>query len=69
MGGEDAASPPMGGTEGGKRNPMTNPNQKPRTDPVILARARELRRAMTPQERKLWTVLRRKQLAGECPDR
>jgi very-short-patch-repair endonuclease len=43
---------------------MTNPHQKPRTDPVILARARELRREMTPQERKLWALLRRKQLYG-----
>jgi len=32
--------------------------------PAILARARELRREMTPQERKLWQRLRRKQLFG-----
>ena len=42
------------------------PDQKPtrRVHPVILARARELRRKMTPQERKLWQRLRSKQLYG-----
>ena len=35
-----------------------------RVHPVILARARELRREMTPQERKLWQHLRGKQLYG-----
>jgi len=34
------------------------------THPVILARARELRRPMTPHEAKLWQHLRRKQLGG-----
>jgi very-short-patch-repair endonuclease len=32
--------------------------------PAILARARELRRPMTPQEAKLWSRLRGKQLYG-----
>jgi very-short-patch-repair endonuclease len=42
------------------------PDQKPtRTvHPAILARARELRRPLTPQEAKLWGRLRRKQLYG-----
>ena len=32
--------------------------------PVILARAKELRRPMTPQETKLWQHLRKRQLYG-----
>jgi len=32
--------------------------------PAILARAKELRRPLTPQEQKLWQRLRRKQLYG-----
>jgi len=36
--------------------------KKPPLDPTTLTRARELRRAMTPQERKLWNALRGKQL-------
>ena len=42
------------------------PDQKPtrRVHPAILARARELRCPMTPQEAKLWSRLRRKQLHG-----
>ena len=45
---------------------MTTSNQHPkhRIHPTILARARELRREMTPHERKLWACLRRKQLHG-----
>ena len=35
-----------------------------RVHPIILQRARKLRREMTPQERKLWKYLRRKQLHG-----
>ena len=35
-----------------------------RIDPAILARARESRREMTHQERKLWACLRAKQLYG-----
>ena len=40
------------------------PDSQPtrRVHPAILARARELRREMTPQERKLWRRLRGKQL-------
>ncbi|MBN1967038.1 MAG: endonuclease domain-containing protein [Anaerolineae bacterium] len=37
---------------------------KERVDPTTLARARVLRHAMTPQERKLWHALCRKQLYG-----
>jgi len=33
-------------------------------DPTTLSRARELRRASTPAERKLWSALRSKQLCG-----
>ena len=33
-------------------------------DPTTLSRARELRRASTPAERKLWSALRGKQLLG-----
>jgi len=35
-----------------------------RTTPEIFHRAKELRRALTPAERKLWTCLRAHQLAG-----
>lgn len=34
------------------------------THPAILARARELRQPLTPQEARLWQHLRRKQLFG-----
>ncbi|MGB9594050.1 MAG: endonuclease domain-containing protein, partial [Anaerolineae bacterium] len=37
---------------------------KARTDPVILARARGLRRPQTPAEGLLWTRLRNRQLGG-----
>jgi very-short-patch-repair endonuclease len=42
------------------------PDQEPthHVHPAILARARELRRPLTPQEAKLWGRLRRKQLYG-----
>jgi len=42
------------------------PDSQPtrRVHPAILARARELRREMTSQERKLWRRLRGKQLYG-----
>ena len=42
------------------------PDQKVKlpTDAKILERARELRREMTPQERRLWRRLRGKQLYG-----
>ena len=40
----------------------TKPNRH--THPVILARAKELRRLQTPQEQKLWQRLRGKQLYG-----
>jgi very-short-patch-repair endonuclease len=41
------------------------PDQKhTSTRPALLARARKLRREMTPQERALWRRLRRKQLYG-----
>ena len=43
---------------------MPDSNVKLPMDPEFLARARELRRDMTPQERKLWRHLRRKQLYG-----
>jgi very-short-patch-repair endonuclease len=43
---------------------MSNPQPTRRVHPAILARARELRRETTPQERKLWQRLRRKQLFG-----
>ncbi len=43
---------------------MPEAKAKKHVHPAILARARELRRPMTPQERKLWNRLRRKQLYG-----
>jgi len=43
---------------------MPNSQATRRVHPAILARARELRREMTPQERKLWRHLRGKQLYG-----
>jgi very-short-patch-repair endonuclease len=43
---------------------MSEPKATRHVHPVILARARELRRPMTPQEAKLWQCLRRKQLYG-----
>ena len=43
---------------------MTDQQPTRRTDPAILARARESRREMTHQERKLWARLRAKQLYG-----
>lgn len=43
---------------------MTQKHKKQPLDPTTLARARELRRQMTPQERKLWYALRRQQLHG-----
>lgn len=43
---------------------MPDPQPTRRVHPAILERARELRREMTPQERKLWQRLRRKQLYG-----
>lgn len=36
----------------------------PRVDPILLARARAMRREMTPPERKLWHLLRAKRFAG-----
>jgi very-short-patch-repair endonuclease len=33
-------------------------------DPIMISRARELRRTATPAERKLWSALRGKQLHG-----
>ncbi|MCP5093935.1 MAG: endonuclease domain-containing protein [Chloroflexi bacterium] len=39
-------------------------NKNPFTDPIILQRAREMRRMPTEPERRLWQKLRRKQLAG-----
>jgi very-short-patch-repair endonuclease len=38
--------------------------QQKRIHPAILARARELRQPLTPQEQKLWQRLRSKQLDG-----
>jgi very-short-patch-repair endonuclease len=35
-----------------------------RPDPIKLARAKELRRQMTPAEQRLWDVLRTNQMAG-----
>ena len=43
---------------------MSDPQPTRRVQPAILARARELRQEMTPQERRLWRHLRRKQLHG-----
>jgi len=43
---------------------MPDPQTTKRVHPNILERARELRREMTPQERKLWQRLRGKQLRG-----
>jgi very-short-patch-repair endonuclease len=43
---------------------MTNAKPTRRINPTILACARELRREMTPQERKLWGRLRNRQLFG-----
>ena len=43
---------------------MSDPQPTKRVHPTILKRARELRREMTPQERKLWRHLRGKQLYG-----
>ena len=39
-------------------------DKKPFTDPIILQRAREMRRKPTEPERRLWQKLRRKQLDG-----
>ena len=43
---------------------MSNPRPTKRVHPPTLQRARELRREMTPQERKLWKYLRGKKLHG-----
>jgi len=43
---------------------MSSPDQQKRIHPAILARARELRRPLTPQEQKLWQRIRNKQLYG-----
>jgi very-short-patch-repair endonuclease len=43
---------------------MSDPRPTKRVHPAILQRARELRREMTPQERKLWRCLRGKKLYG-----
>lgn len=43
---------------------MPDPEPAHHVRPAILARARQLRRPMTPQEAKLWARLRRKQLYG-----
>lgn len=37
---------------------------KPPTDPIILDRARRMRREMTDPERKLWSILRNRALVG-----
>jgi len=37
---------------------------KPQTDPMVLARARQLRRPQTPAESVLWARLRERQLGG-----
>lgn len=39
-------------------------DKKSFTDPIILQRAREMRREATEPERRLWSKLRRKQLDG-----
>ena len=43
---------------------MTELEAKKKVHPAILARARELRQPLTPQEQKLWQRLRGKQLYG-----
>jgi very-short-patch-repair endonuclease len=43
---------------------MPNAEKQHRFHPAILARARELRRPLTPPEQKLWQQLRNKQLHG-----
>jgi very-short-patch-repair endonuclease len=43
---------------------MANTEAKRHVHPVILARAKELRLPLTPQENKLWQRLRAKQLYG-----
>ena len=43
---------------------MSSPKPQKRIHPIILARARELRRPLTPQEHKLWQRLRNRQLFG-----
>jgi very-short-patch-repair endonuclease len=43
---------------------MANTEAKRHVQPAILARAKELRCPMTPQENKLWQRLRAKQLYG-----
>jgi very-short-patch-repair endonuclease len=43
---------------------MIDSRNTKRTPPLILARARELRRPLTLQEAKLWKRLRGKQLQG-----
>jgi very-short-patch-repair endonuclease len=43
---------------------MSDQQPTKRVHPAILQRARELRREMTPQERKLWRFLRGKKLYG-----
>ena len=43
---------------------MPDPKPTHHVHPAILARARELRRPMTPQEARLWQHLRSKQLYG-----
>ncbi len=43
---------------------MPDPKATKHVHPIILSRARQLRRPLTPQEAKLWRRLRRKQLYG-----
>ncbi len=43
---------------------MSDPKATKHVHPIILSRARQLRRPLTPQEAKLWRRLRRKQLYG-----
>ena len=43
---------------------MTNRKQRQYAEPALVARARELRRDMTPQELKLWARLRSRRLYG-----
>ena len=38
--------------------------KKPPTDPIILDRARRMRREMTEAELKLWSILRNRSLVG-----
>ncbi len=55
----------MGGIKGGLRlQTMPDYRRKLPVGPTIISRARELRRASTPAERKLWSALRSKQLCG-----